>query len=152
MNPVLGALFAGAPLYMGALRLARFNVSQSDNPLPYFEGLPAPMAAFGLVGLILFYAPNFDPGSAKIVMPAVIVISFLMVSHVRYMKSPRLSFKEGGGNTFFMLAAIITLLLVLFVDGKFLLPMISLFILTGIVRALTRTDSAADFQSIEKEA
>jgi len=152
MNPVIGALIAGAPLYMGALRLARFNVSQSDKPLPYFEGLPAPMAAFGLVGLVLYYAPTWEPGAAKVVMPAVIVISILMVSRVRYMKAPQLSLKAGAGNTFFMLASSITLLLVIFVNGKFLLPMISLFILTGIVRYLTRTDSAADFRSIKKDA
>ncbi len=151
MNPVIGALIAGAPLYMGALRLARFNVSQGENPLPYFEGLPAPMAAFGLVGLVLYYAPSWGPAEAKVVMPAVIVISFLMVSRVRYMKSPRLSVKSGGWNTFFLVAAIVTLFLVIFVNGKFLLPMITLFILTGIIRALTKTDSVADFKSIEKD-
>ena len=37
-----------------ALRLARFNASINKVPSSYFQGLPSPVAALGLVGYVLF--------------------------------------------------------------------------------------------------
>ncbi len=150
LHPVLGAMIAGAPLIFGALRLARFNVDQRAKPKPYFEGLPAPMGAYVIIALVLFYQPHTDVSAAKVVLPLVMVVSFLMVSQIRYAKVPAISLKAGLVNTLFLLGTIAVLFLTFFIDGRFLLPAISLYLLSGIVRWLTRTDTVLDFQSIEK--
>ncbi len=150
LHPVLGAMIAGAPLIFGALRLARFNVDQTSKPKPYFEGLPAPMGAYVIIALVLFYQPHTDVSAAKVVLPMVMVVSFLMVSQIRYAKVPALSLKAGLVNTVFLLGTITVLFLTFFIDGRFLLPAISLYLLSGIVRWLTRTDAALDFPSIKK--
>ena len=151
LHPVLGATIAGAPLIFGALRLARYNVDQHSKPKPYFEGLPAPVAAFVIVALVLFYQPLEDVSAAKVVLPMVMVVSFLMVSQIRYTKTPALSLRAGPVNTLFLLVITATLFLTFFVDGRFLLPLITIYLLIGIVRWMTRTDRAVDFQSVEEE-
>ena len=151
LHPVLGATIAGAPLIFGALRLARYNVDQHSKPKPYFEGLPAPVAAFVIVALVLFYQPLEEVSAAKVVLPMVMVVSFLMVSQIRYTKTPALSLRAGPVNTLFLLVITTTLFLTFFVDGRFLLPLITIYLLIGIVRWMTRTDRAVDFQSVEEE-
>ncbi len=151
LHPVLGAAIAGTPLIFGALRLARYNVEQHTQPKPYFEGLPAPVAAYVIVALVLFYQPQEEVSAAKVVLPMVMVVSFLMVSQIRYTKTPALSLRAGPGNTLFLLGIIATLFITFFVDGRFLLPLITIYLLIGIVRWMTRTDRAVDFQSAEEE-
>ena len=55
-NIVLGALLSSAPLIMGGIRLARFNILSSiDSDSKFFIGLPSPINAVFVCSLIIFY-------------------------------------------------------------------------------------------------
>ncbi|MBA7703581.1 hypothetical protein ES703_112367 [subsurface metagenome] len=144
-------MIAGAPLYFGALRLARYNVGQHSKPQSYFEGLPSPVNALAVVALVLYYYEH-GQSAAKVVLPMIMATSFLMISPVRYPKTPRLTFHAGIGNTLYLIAIITTLAALPIFGGRALLPVVSIYMLSGLVRWLTRADSAVDLQSVEKEA
>ncbi|MFZ9887806.1 MAG: CDP-diacylglycerol--serine O-phosphatidyltransferase [Myxococcota bacterium] len=85
---LLGKLVAFSFAACGAIRLARFNVlaSRGEGSSRYFVGLPIPMAAAMLVGLVI--AHYFTIATAvqahKSVLFLVVVLCYLMVSNVRY--------------------------------------------------------------------
>lgn len=85
---VLG--FAVSAIYVscGALRLARFNVLAQRSPgsMKFFIGLPIPLAAGVVISLVMFHqraiaAPVAQPYH---ILALVLVLSYLMVSNVRY--------------------------------------------------------------------
>lgn len=89
----LGLLASFLFLACAALRLARFNVQRGTISKKFFIGLPTPASACTLATLVLVipYLPEgFPPRTlAGIILGLVYVLSFLMVSRVRYF-----SFKE----------------------------------------------------------
>jgi CDP-diacylglycerol---serine O-phosphatidyltransferase len=91
----LGLLASFLLVACGALRLARFNVQAGKISSKYFIGLPIPAAACVLATLVLFstVSPSFLVGRFDVItLILVYVLSFLMVSRVRY-----LSLKEFEG-------------------------------------------------------
>jgi len=83
----LGLLASFLFVACGALRLARFNVQAGKISSKYFIGLPIPASACVLATLVFFstVAPEYV---AQVIAPLtlilVYVLSFLMVSRVRY--------------------------------------------------------------------
>ncbi|MRR38923.1 CDP-diacylglycerol--serine O-phosphatidyltransferase [bacterium] len=75
---IAGFLFVAC----GALRLARFNTDTSDDN-SYFTGLPIPMAAAAVCGMVLFSGEAWALPSIA-VLAGMYVLSFLMVSTIRY--------------------------------------------------------------------
>lgn len=151
LHPVLGALIAGAPLYFGTLRLARYNVGQHSKPQSYFEGLPSPVNALAVVALVLYYYEH-GQSAAKVVLPMIMATSFLMISPIRYAKTPKLTFHAGIGNTLYLVTIIIALAALPIFGGRVVLPVVLVYILSGLVRWLTRADSTVELKSVEKEA
>lgn len=91
----LGLLAAFLLACCGALRLARFNVQTKTVSKKFFIGMPIPAAGCTLAALVLFL-PYIPEGLRQSVLPVgtlvlVYVLSFLMVSRVRYY-----AFKEFG--------------------------------------------------------
>ncbi|PTN38663.1 CDP-diacylglycerol--serine O-phosphatidyltransferase [Desulfonatronum sp. SC1] len=83
----LGLLASFLIVACGALRLARFNVQSGKISQKYFIGLPIPAAACVLATLVLFstQSPAFiEDMYGTITLVLVYVLSFLMVSRVRY--------------------------------------------------------------------
>lgn len=150
LHPVLGALIAGAPLYFGALRLARYNVGQHSRPHSSFEGLPSPVNALLIVALVFYYHGQ-GQAAAKVVLPIIMATSFLMISPIRYPKTPRLTFRAGLGNTLYLMTIIVFLIAIPIFGGRAVLPIVLVYILSGLVRWFTRTDSTVDLQSVEEE-
>lgn len=72
----------------GALRLARFNVT--DSPAGYFVGLPIPAAGGVLATLALFYQQL----SAPVLIVAELILSFLMISTIKYPSFKAVAFKK----------------------------------------------------------
>lgn len=105
----------------GALRLARFNTDTShDNSS--FTGLPIPMAAAAVCGIVLFseVVGQIPP---TLVLAGMYLLSFLMVSTVRYP-----SFKQIGyikAHPFQLLVAGLLLLVVVALK-----PEVMIFVLT----------------------
>ena len=103
MPGISGELIASAPLILGAIRLARFNVGQSDDPKSYFVGLPTPISALTIAALVLFTqnikAGNPEYTQPKLLLPIIFAVAFLMVSKIKYPKFPILSLKVDRTNT-----------------------------------------------------
>ncbi len=75
----------------GALRLARFNVLAQrgeKGSSRFFVGLPIPLAAGAIVALVIAHYRQFgsatNPGMHALVAGVVALLSFLMVSTIRY--------------------------------------------------------------------
>jgi CDP-diacylglycerol--serine O-phosphatidyltransferase len=87
----LGWLAAFCYAAAGALRLARFNIQESEDKR-YFQGLPIPAAAGVIAGIVwtsydLAYIPS--AGISMLLAAITVIVSVLMVSNVNYY-----SFKE----------------------------------------------------------
>jgi len=91
----LGLMASFLLVACGALRLARFNVQAKVADKRFFTGLPIPAAACTLATLVLFvpFVPQGVVNSmlAPALLVLVYLVSFLMVSTVRFA-----SFKELG--------------------------------------------------------
>ncbi|MCJ7445594.1 MAG: CDP-diacylglycerol--serine O-phosphatidyltransferase [Methanotrichaceae archaeon] len=93
----VGGILGGFYLICGAMRLARFDISEKN--FKTFEGLPIPAAGVVLVATILF-------GIAGITLITILFLSILMISSIRYPKieDSRLSYALG---LFFLIIAYI---------------------------------------------
>ncbi|MCF7805179.1 MAG: CDP-diacylglycerol--serine O-phosphatidyltransferase [Candidatus Marinimicrobia bacterium] len=132
---VLGAILAFFPLMFGSIRLARFNIQKAEEPHPFFVGLPTPAAALSIIAFPLFYsAVGTWPGEAKVMLPYIIVLSFLMVSHVPYMKMPKWTFNAGKMNTVRVIGLLISVIALIIAPRRALLILALLFNLNGILR------------------
>tara|TARA_Y100001960_G_scaffold143825_1_gene152250 strand:- start:1504 stop:2289 length:786 start_codon:yes stop_codon:yes gene_type:complete len=95
------AFFSSFPVIMGAIRLARFNVAE-ENHKNYFIGFPTPMAAITICALVLY---KIKLGGRMdlfihldiILLPIIILLSFLMISKIQFSKS--LLFFSSNNNT-----------------------------------------------------
>lgn len=119
-------LYAGC----GTVRLARFNVLARRNRSlsEHFIGLPIPLAAGTIVSLVI---AHHSLGSEEVVkhgsvLALVLVLSYLMVSNVRYrtFKGVRLSWKPLAG-VFFTVAILLTACRILGVSTSLMLVAIS---------------------------
>jgi CDP-diacylglycerol--serine O-phosphatidyltransferase len=87
----IGIFVAFAFAACGALRLARFNVLAArgeKGSSRFFVGLPIPLAAGAIVALVIAHYRQFgsttNPATRVPVAIVVVVLSFLMVSTIRY--------------------------------------------------------------------
>jgi len=85
---ILGAAAAFVYVACGAMRLARFNVlaSRAAGPMKYFIGIPIPTAAGVLLALVMFHQRTYavPPRHVPSIVAVVLIVSYLMVSKVRY--------------------------------------------------------------------
>jgi len=70
----------------GALRLARFNTQVGSAASDYFTGLPVPAAAGMTATTILFYhkVGLSGTGNSIVILVGLYILSFLMVSTIKY--------------------------------------------------------------------
>ncbi|MEX1055113.1 MAG: CDP-diacylglycerol--serine O-phosphatidyltransferase, partial [Rhodothermales bacterium] len=89
----LGLIASSLPAICGAVRLARFNVNFDGVKRDYFIGLPTPGMAIIIVAIILNsnveWFSRYSPGSLTILIPIVILLSFLMISSVKFDAIPK---------------------------------------------------------------
>jgi CDP-diacylglycerol--serine O-phosphatidyltransferase len=112
---VIGIIVSSLPLIAGGFRLARFNVQLVGFDKKHFTGLPIPSAALTLATFILSFRKNgYEYLYDVLLLPMVIIISFLMVSKVRYETLPKFSsesIKEKPVQFIFILLAIIAIII-----------------------------------------
>ncbi len=122
-------------LYVGttALRLARFNsLSTSSSDKAYFLGLPCPSAAAMVASsvLICHHFGLYGPVQSVFVLAMIYVLSFLMVSTVRYF-----SFKEFPWfqrHPFSSMVGVILAIAVIAIEPKVtLFIMVSAYVMSG---------------------
>ncbi len=81
----LGSLVTAMYVVFGAIRLARFNITTAKNEPSVFIGIPIPTAAIVISMWIMLYEKyDFFAGYEFILILIQILLSFLMVSNVRY--------------------------------------------------------------------
>jgi len=115
----------------GALRLARFNAQKSSTDSSYFTGLPIPAAAVFIAATILFYeflSIEIKGRLAFLVM--MYVLSFLMVSTVKYFSFKNLDFfRKKSFNT--LVAGILLFIVVAAKPYIMVLALIAAYVVSG---------------------
>lgn len=90
----IGVILSALPPLCGAVRLARFNVKADETKGEIFQGLPTPAQALMIAAFYLTFNgrmavfSNFDNGITTVLIPLIILLSFLMVSTVPFDKVP----------------------------------------------------------------
>jgi CDP-diacylglycerol--serine O-phosphatidyltransferase len=108
-----GWLFAFLLPVAGSMRLARFNVQAQVVDKRYFVGLPIPAAAAAAI-LPLYYLPQGLPEAFKAgALVYVVVLSWLMVSRVRYRSFKDLDLREQRSSMVIFLIALILIMVAL---------------------------------------
>jgi len=102
MPGISGELIAAAPLLLGVIRLAHYNISENEN-ISYFKGLPTTFNAIFICSLILYIeniktiAPEYS--QPRFLLPIIVSSSFLMISRIKYPKFPLINFHSGKSNS-----------------------------------------------------
>ena len=116
MPGISGELIAAAPLILGVIRLAHYNISENENT-SYFKGLPTTFNAIFICSLILYIenikalAPEYS--QPRFLLPIIVSSSFLMISRIKYPKFPLINFHSGKSNSIRLVTVISILLLFL---------------------------------------
>ncbi|MDP6568948.1 MAG: CDP-diacylglycerol--serine O-phosphatidyltransferase [Candidatus Marinimicrobia bacterium] len=139
LTPLLAAVISFIPLLAGGVRLARFNVSQDESPLPFFIGLPTPAAALVISSFILFSSSvRSDVGDPRIAISLMFGLALLMISHIQYGKIPEM----GNGRKAVIKLIVIVLMAVATVFWREYVVFSGavLYVLWGLVNSLTQQD------------
>lgn len=145
LGQLLGGFYAFMPLMLGGIRLAKFNLESEGDQKGQFYGMPTPIMALTIVGLWLFldqiheypflgWEPKEAGGSAKVVLPFVMILSSLMLSKIPFSKSPKLSMKGTMKEKWAVVWGISMIVLVFASKGFLLFPLAMILIVTGLFR------------------
>ena len=132
-----GVIIAALPVVFGAIRLARFNVQLVGFDKDYFNGLPIPMQAITVCAFILqYYGEGYglNGWTGDGLTGLVLVLSFLMVSRVKYDTIPKFSKRQIKAHPWKVVGLLIGMLVVVFSKGTLLFLMLALYILFGLIR------------------
>ena len=115
------AMLSAFPVLMGAIRLARFNVEHNEDDIKdFFIGLPSPMSAIAICSIILLKLQFLDTFCSlntidlnfltfNIILPLIILLSFLMISKIQFSKFPLFSFSKGKQNSIRLILMILSI-------------------------------------------
>lgn len=136
----LGIIISAIPPLCGAVRLARFNVNARLSPSSdYFIGLPIPAQAIIIGSFFLTFRnkldlfTGFEQGINSVLIPVVIVISFLMVSTIRFDKIPRFDRKSIRENRSKLGLLLLYFILIITLKEYGLMIVFTIFITKGLV-------------------
>ncbi len=141
----LGIIISAIPPLCGAVRLARFNVNARLAPSKdAFIGLPIPSQAIILIAFFLAFRDNldlfsfFNNGVFTVLVPLVVVVSFLMVSTIPFDKIPRFD-KESIKNKKWNFALFLTYLTLMILFKEYgLIIAILIYIIKGVIAGAIR--------------
>lgn len=137
--PFVGIILSALPPLCGAVRLARFNVDAQGARPDFFKGLPTPAQAIMLAAFYLTFFDRmemfsgFKNGLNTVLIPVIILLSFLMVSTIPFDKMPsfdKQSIRKYKGRMFLFL--FYGIIIVLFQEIG-LMVVFSAFILKGLM-------------------
>lgn len=130
-----GIIISSLPLIAGGFRLARFNVQLVGFDKKHFTGLPIPSAALTIATFILsFGSSNYSFLHDKILLPMVLILSFLMVSKIRYETIPKFSSQNIKEKPLQFIFIFIALIAIIIFNVKGLFFSFVAMILLGIIR------------------
>lgn len=135
---IIGILLSALAPLCGAIRLARFNVESKISEIDYFRGLPTPAFAIMISAFYLTFRnrldwfSGFEYGIISVLIPVVIVLSFLMVSTVPFDKIPRFDRASIKKYKTRLILLIIYFFLIVFLQDIGLMIVFTFFILKGL--------------------
>ncbi len=131
----VGIILSSLPLIAGGFRLARFNVQLVGFEKSFFIGLPIPSSALTISTFVLaFYYKGFSEQHSTIIIPMILILSFLMVSNIRYETMPKLSLKGIKEKPFHFLFLVVAAVLVIFTFKLGLFIIFVFMIVFGILK------------------
>jgi len=140
-----GILIVALYVVLGAIRLARFNITTSKNDPNIFIGLPIPAAALFIVSLSqLEYKYNLNY-LAPAILIFTLLVAILMVSNFRYLAFKKIELKR-------TISYKILILLILFASLLYLAPIETIaiffivYVLSGPVRAVLALQRGLKFK------
>jgi CDP-diacylglycerol--serine O-phosphatidyltransferase len=134
-----GIVLSSFVLVFGAFRLARFNTTLEDIETKHdFKGLPIPVQAITLSSFIISFSKNgiIQPPFHLLIIPLILLLSFLMVSKVRYNALPKMKNTSLKGKIIYLSILVIGLILLVLTGGNILFYMFISLVLFGILRSL----------------
>lgn len=137
----LGVLVSAAPLIMGALRLARFNVQLVGFSKDHFTGMPIPLSALTIVSFILFFGPEAIRAQEQLqyaLLGLTATCGVLMVSTVRYPVVPKISLRSFREQPVRMSLFAAGTLVAVISAGKLAFPVLLVLIVSGPIFAAGR--------------
>jgi len=140
LGAVVGFLF----LLCGALRLARFNANIDRVGSDYFQGLPIPAAAAGMVGITLlsleFEAVVDQP---YIVCGYILFYSVLMISNIPFNSFK--GFQKDSKKKKWILILIFLLALLTFIFEHYMVMLIiNMYVITSLIHFIRKGGSVHD--------
>jgi CDP-diacylglycerol--serine O-phosphatidyltransferase len=134
-----GIILSSLPMIAGGFRLARFNVQLVGFDKKFFTGLPIPSSALTIACFILsFYNNGFAEIEKNFIIPMVLVVSFLMVSRIKYDTIPKFSIHEIKAKPLLYIAYLIALIIFITFTIKGLFFIFVFMIVFGIFRQIFR--------------
>lgn len=154
-----GIILSALPPLCGAIRLARYNVTANHVVFEDFRGLPIPVHAIMLSAFILTFVDRpelfggLEHGVVGVLIPVVILLSFLMLSTIPFDKVPRFdrkSFKTKKGK---FIQFMIYLLIIIIFQEYGLMFVFTVYILKGLLIGawLFWTDQFVDNEEIQAD-
>ena len=142
----IGVFLSFLPVFAGAARLARFNLQTSlTSTKKMFRGLPIPVSAVTILSFVIFSNQIWDEIThKKYLILIVVLLSFLMVSSIKYDALPAISFKKGFKNSFGLIILTLFTILAFIFKGLVLFPACVIFILSGIIKKVFRISDNED--------
>lgn len=134
-----GIILSALPPLCGAIRLARYNVTANHVVFEDFRGLPIPVHAIMLSAFVLTFVNRpeifggLEHGVIGVLIPVVILLSFLMLSTIPFDKVPRFdreSFRTKKGK---FLQFLIYLLIIIIFQEYGLMFVFTVYILKGLL-------------------
>lgn len=142
---LLGVLVSAVPPLCGAVRLARFNVNARLAPkADSFTGLPIPSIAIILVAFFLTFRDDlylfdfFKNGVNSVLIPLVVIVSFLMVSTIHFEKIPRFDKESFRTKKWTFLLFLGYFMLIIFFREYGLMAVILIYITKAVAGAAIR--------------
>ena len=100
-------------------------------------GLPIPSSALTIASFVLaFYNEGYPKPISDFITPMILVLSYLMVSNIRYETLPKLSLKSIKEKPYHFIFLIASAILVVIMNKKGLFLVFVFMILIGILRYL----------------
>ncbi|HSW39675.1 MAG TPA: CDP-diacylglycerol--serine O-phosphatidyltransferase [Acidobacteriota bacterium] len=117
----------------GATRLARFNV-QAGN-LKHFVGLPIPAAGGAIAATVHFFRDQIaDPLGSNLMLAAMFLLSFLMISTIRYSSLKHFALGKKSHLTVLVMALLVAL--IFFLSQPTLIAIAAIYVVSGPVARL----------------
>lgn len=148
----LGAIISFFPLLFGGVRLARYNLSATPHKKEYFTGLPVPAMAVAIGSFIWFSKSVFGHyGDPRLVLPLVMVLSFMMVSNIRFSSTFHITFRNGPFGVFRSIFIILSSIIVIIFRGYAIFPLMSIFIITHLLAWIVGYEEPRAYFSIRRK-